>query len=212
MKQFGSSCVVVAHNHNPSILNPNWLVQEGIVDKKWEVAEPLIVTPPFAKCSYVNNVNIILEPNKLSVSMTGDDSNLSSELSKIVRRYVEKLPHIPYKQQGNNFRFRGALPNVVYELKNKLIREGSWSTDNISNIKTMFRYSCESCEINLSLESSTEKIEGDDEEKDVLILDFNYHRECKDYDSVIKAVNCWNNDYQDAENRLSEIRIGIVKL
>lgn len=205
MRLFGSSCVVVADQHNPSILNPDWLVQREIVDSEWKIADPLIITPGFARCLYVNNVDIILQPNKLSVTVTGDDSDLFSEPSKIVLRYVQTLPHIPYKHLGNNFTFRIDLPNVVSKLKHKLIREGDWSDDNLSKVKAVFQYSYENYKINLSIESSTEVVESDSKEKDILILDFNYHRELEDSDFLLKTIDCWNDDYRSANEKAEKI-------
>lgn len=206
MELIGSSCVVVADQHNPSILNSDWLVKTKIVDGKWKVVEPGIVTPAFARCLYANGVEIILEPNRLSVNLAGDDRKLSSGLSDIVRRYVRTLSHIPYKHQGNNFRFLVKMPEVVSALKGKLIRKGAWSAENISKIQAMLQYSGRDCTINLSVESNTVEAEnGCGEDKDVLILDFNYHRGCEDSDSVLKAAASWKNDDKDAVRRADRI-------
>ncbi len=97
MNLIGSSCVVVANRHNPSILNPGWLSRMKIVDAERETAEPITVTPAFARCAHSNDVEIALDPGKLTV-------NLSSELPKIAGRYARTLKRVPCKHQGNNFR------------------------------------------------------------------------------------------------------------
>ena len=103
MNLIGSSCVVVANQHNPSILNPDWLSRMKVVDAG-EAAEPIIVTPAFARCAYSNDVEIALDPGKLTVNLSRDNRELSSELPKIAGRCVRTLKHVPYKHQGNNFR------------------------------------------------------------------------------------------------------------
>ena len=207
MKLSGSSCVVVADQHNPSILNPDWLVKTEIIDHAWKLADPCITTPLFARCSYVNKVQLILEPNKLNVSsITMDDHDLSGELPRIVKRYVDTLPHIPYKQLGNNFRFLAGMPDVLSKLKRKLIKKGNWHTNNISKIKTTFQYLCNDYRINLTVESlDTGEKSNTGEEGPVLILDFNYHRELNDLDSLINAIYSWQDDYKDAMRRTNEI-------
>ena len=90
MELSGSSCVVVADQHNPSILNPDWLVKTEIIDPEWELADPSITTPLLARCFYVNKVQLVLEPNKLTVSsLPADNNGLPGEPPRIVRKYVE---------------------------------------------------------------------------------------------------------------------------
>ena len=211
MKLSGSSCVVVADQHNPSILNPDWLVKMKIVDHEWKLADPCITTPLFARCSYVNKVQLILEPNKLAVSsLPADGNDLSGELPRIVKKYVDSLPHIPYKQLGNNFRFSVDMHDVLSKLKSKLIKKGNWHADNISKIKTTFQYFYDNYRINLAMESFDPREESRaDEEGPALILDFNYHREFNDLNSLIRAIDSWQDDYEDAVQRTNEIVEGI---
>lgn len=207
MKLSGSSCVVVADQHNPSILNPDWLVKTKIIRPEWKLADPSITTPLFARCSYVNKVQLILEPNKLTVdSITVDDHDLSDELPRIVRKYVDSLPHIPYKQIGSNFRFSVGMHDVLSKLKNKLIQKGNWNADNISKIKTALQYFCNDYSINLTIEPSDFMGEnGTGEKEPALILGFNYHRELSNLDSLISAIEKWHDDYKDAVRRSGEI-------
>lgn len=207
MKLSGSSCVVVADQHNPSILNPDWLVKAKIIHPEWKLADPSITTPLFARCSYINNVQLMLEPNKLTVdSITMDDHDLSGELPRIVRKYVDSLPHIPYKQIGNNFRFSIGMQDVLSKLKNKLIQKGNWNADNISKIKTTLQYFCDDYSMNLTIESSDFKGKnGTDEKEPALVLGFNYHRELGNLDSLISAIDKWRDDYEDAVRRSGEI-------
>lgn len=211
MKLSGSSCVVVADQHNPSILNPDWLVKTEIIDPEWKLADPSITTPLLARCFYVNKVQLVLEPNKLTVSsLPADNNGLSGELPRIVRKYVEALPHIPYKQLGNNFRFSTDMQDVLSKLKNKLIKEGNWNTDDISKIKTTFQYFCNDYRINLTVESSDAGEEGKtSKEASTLILDFNYHRELDDLSSLMHGIDSWQNDYENAMRRTKKIVEGI---
>lgn len=63
------SVVVVANDHNPTILNPDFLERQQIVPQTWgwKVADPAITTPPFAMVVYDSGVTVSVEPNKLQI-------------------------------------------------------------------------------------------------------------------------------------------------
>src|SRR5713101_6330983 len=71
------SVVIVGGDHNPTILNPDFLTIREIVPKEWgwEVADPAITTPPFAIVRYTNGTSITVERNKLQVA----DSSASND-------------------------------------------------------------------------------------------------------------------------------------
>ena len=48
--------VVLAREHNPTILHPSFLGAQGIVPKDWQLAEPPMCTPPL---SMVNDPTLL---------------------------------------------------------------------------------------------------------------------------------------------------------
>ena len=96
------SVVVTAEFHNPSILSHSFLVSEGIVPKEWEVKEP-IVTPPLSVLRYNNGIQWIVEQTKLVLSENLESSFQEKyQIHRIASRYLEKLPHVPYRSLGLN--------------------------------------------------------------------------------------------------------------
>ena len=72
ISHFEFSVVVVANDHNPSILNPDFLERQGIVQEGWgwTVMGSAITTPPFATVSYDSGVTVSVESNRLQVTDT----------------------------------------------------------------------------------------------------------------------------------------------
>ena len=60
------SVVVTAEFHNPSILNRDFLVSNGIVPKDWEVVEA-ITTPPVSIVRYSNGIQWNVDQSRLTV-------------------------------------------------------------------------------------------------------------------------------------------------
>jgi len=57
--------VIVAQNHNPTILNPDFLKRNKIVPENWELACPPICLPPVARVSFTKGVNIFSQPERI---------------------------------------------------------------------------------------------------------------------------------------------------
>ena len=55
------AAVVVARNHNPTILNPDFLKYNNIVPANWELAESPLCTPPVAQVKYTNGISIVAQ-------------------------------------------------------------------------------------------------------------------------------------------------------
>ena len=51
--------VIVAENHNPTILNPDFLKFNDIVPKEWDMGQPPLCTPPISQVEYKNGIKII---------------------------------------------------------------------------------------------------------------------------------------------------------
>jgi len=53
--------VVAAQNHNPTILNPDFLKHSQIVPKEWVLREPPLCTEPLARVAYTNGVTLVAQ-------------------------------------------------------------------------------------------------------------------------------------------------------
>src|SRR3989442_649384 len=95
------SAVVLAQNHNPSILHPAFLVAQGIVPPEWELASPSISLPPLATAIYSNGISFTADESRLIVRDArplGD--NVRFRVYELANLFVQSLPHVPYTAVG----------------------------------------------------------------------------------------------------------------
>lgn len=96
------SVVVTAAFHNPSILNPDFLVSRAIVPQGWNVAETL-TTPPVAVVKYDNGIAWTVDESRLTVTEEcGPAFGDAYRVHGLVDAYLGKLPHVPYRGLGLN--------------------------------------------------------------------------------------------------------------
>lgn len=98
------SVVVTAEFHNPSVLNPDFLVSREIVPADWNVSETL-TTPPVSVVKYDNGVEWAVDQSRLNVSeRAGPAFNGPFHVHQLAASYLTKLPHVPYRDLGLNCR------------------------------------------------------------------------------------------------------------
>ncbi len=96
------SVVVTAEFHNPSILNPHFLVSHGIVPEDWTVTETL-TTPPVSVVKYANGIAWTVDQSRLTVTENcGPVFGDSYRSHALVDAYLQRLPHVPYRALGLN--------------------------------------------------------------------------------------------------------------
>lgn len=177
------SIVVLATDHNPTILNPDFLRIQNIVpaDWGWELASPPITTPPFAMIQYESGVSISVEPNKLQVADNEVTDPTKSKIAALVKRYVEVVPHVRYTAVGINFRSAIELDNADEDLKAKFLKEGQWDSEEnpLKSVGLRFVYPLTSGRLVLSIDSGiAEEVVGNQpQQKSVIIANANFHRD-----------------------------------
>lgn len=120
--------VITANAHNPSILNPDFLRINNIVDAKFNPVESLC-TPPISQIRYDDNISVAVDSERLTFSDNKEERLLSgSPIPAIAINYIDVLKHVPYKAVGINFigfyEFTHMAPDQF--LLNKFIKQGSW--------------------------------------------------------------------------------------
>ena len=99
VKLIQADIVIIASAHNPSIIAPQWLK-----DKLLIVEEPdhFVHTPDFSLFDS-KSFSLIVDHQRLQITVKKQDTNSLESLANIASRYIELLPHIPYKALGLNF-------------------------------------------------------------------------------------------------------------
>lgn len=177
------SIVVIASDHNPTILNPDFLALQGIVpnDWEWELAYPPITTPPFSTVQYDSGVSISVEANKLQV-VEHNVTNLSeTKAVAIVQRYVEVVPHVLYTAVGTNFRSTLNVEDADTYLKTRFLKNGPWIKGNniIESVGLRLVYPVDCGRLVLSLDRGTVEKTNDGQlnKEPVIIANANFHRD-----------------------------------
>ena len=121
------SVVVTAQFHNPSILNRDFLVAQAVVPESWEVAEA-VTTPAVSFVNYRNGIQLTLDERKLSL-VEACKSSFQEEyrVYKIVNDYLTRLPHVPYRSLGLNYRVSMRQENPQDWLIQRFMKPGDWS-------------------------------------------------------------------------------------
>jgi hypothetical protein len=131
VRLLNAAVVVVATEHNPTILHPAFLKAEGIVPLDWELAEDPISTPAFSVASYTNGIAFTVESAKLQILDTNADGDLAnSPAPDLAIKYIQKLPYVRYTAIGVNFTGLWPCLQPVEELVERFLKQGSWNDSN----------------------------------------------------------------------------------
>lgn len=215
IRQLEFSLVVVANDHNPTILNPDFLARHGIVPESrgWRVVEPAITTPPFAVVSYDSQVTVSVEPNRLKVADASASSGPpSSKAVDIARKYVEVLPHVRYTAAGINFRSFAERADANACLKDRFLKSGPWDSKDhpLQTVGLKLVYTLDGGQLTLSVESEVviQRLEGETKPAPGILLNANFHRDCRGYRSAGQALEHMSNadkDWSAYQRALSDL-------
>ena len=180
--------VVVAHDHNPTILHPSFLTSEKIVPGDWKLAGPPVCTPAFSMAQYANGITFHVESNRLVVTDSESDrSPDDSPLPTIAAKYIEKLPHVHYKAVGLNLHGFVSCENPETYLISRFLKEGPWNDHShpMKSFGARFVYPAKEAILHLGCDAGV--LQRDDKERPVILVNGNYHSELSAQDSVEQA-------------------------
>ena len=203
------SVVLVADSNNPTIINPDFLSSNDIVDNDLRVREPPVTTPVFSQVIYEGGISVKAEPNRVIFEHLAEagaflepETVVSSEMAV---RYVETVPHVQYSAIGiNPVAVRFCTGGTQEKLSSSLNDNGSWASfrDIMPEIQFKAIYEFEKKKINLDIAEGKWLEMGGSE---VLGIAFraNIHRDIvqtKQQERIIELksiINSWENDLND---------------
>ena len=140
------SVVLAATSNNPSILNPDFLFHNGIVDASCEVKDPRISTPAFSQVVFKNGLVVKADPDRVIFEQRGTKLGVEEIICPdIANRYLNKVPHVPYRAVGINPKGHRPLEGKAADkVADALIDQGTWlsfkdCTPEIQ-VKAIYRY------------------------------------------------------------------------
>lgn len=195
------SIVVLAQAHNPSILNPNFLKNQKIVDPSYTPSN-VICTPPVAQVSYQEGITVMAEFEKLQF-IDADTKRIpfESPIPIIASNYVKALPHVRYTAVGINFvghylcKDRATAKALVPA---KFLKEGRWTSfgDVAPSVGIKFTYLIGNvrCTINLD---TTDAIRPNEPPVPVIVITSNYHVDSANIEEINAIIVNWKTQYKN---------------
>jgi len=206
------SLVVIAKDHNPTILNPDFLKINHIVkdDLNWQVVGQPITTPAFSTVQYNSNVVITVDPIKLQVTDSSGANFKSNQICDIISNYVNTLPHVEYIALGINFTNMVKIDDPTNYVISRFLKNGGWNNggNQIQNLGLKLFYDLEGGNIAFSVDKGMRK----DVAKPFIISRANFHRDLDltvmpSSKQIIKGLENIENDWK----RFQELHAAIIE-
>ena len=204
------SVVLVADSNNPSIVNPDFLKYNEIVDAGFEVQDFPISTPAFSQVAYKNGITVTSDPARVLIQQTRELTRANVMSPGIAKRYLQCVPHVPYRAIGINpkgfRRILGQKPNVT---ANMLRDKGSWMSfqDVNPDVRLKAIYRCYGKVISLDV-MSTQRTENDQNVPGVM-FQANIHRDLAETNAASRirflqsVLDAWESELEDFRNLTS---------
>jgi hypothetical protein len=212
LELLNTTIVVLAQEHNPTILHPAFLTAQGIVPEDWELADKPLCTPAFSFAKYTNGITFTVEGNRFVVTEEKPAGNAGqSTVSKLAIAYAEKLPHVRYKALGVNFAACCLRQHPEQFLIERFLKAGPWN-DGARPMKALgcrFVYHVEDAILRIGVDGG--QVNREEESEPAIILNGNFHSELpgeKPVEALRKLVGRWA-DRLDHFTSLSRVILGM---
>ncbi len=205
-----ASIVVLAEEHNPTILHPSFLAKERIVDEDWGLKEPPVCTPPYSRVHYSNGILFVVELNKLQViDTTPSEDPADWQIHKLISTYIQSLPHVRYTAVGMNL--EGFLPCSSPEvfLIDRFLKKGVWDSDSF-DLKTLgidFVYEVEDSRLRLSCDSGRIRTDEKPAKRGGIVIRANYHSDLSDLEPLASAKHIIENFPQRSRHFMRSVEL-----
>lgn len=198
IKLVKSSIVILASSHNPSIITPQWLKKQKIINEK-----PInfVNTNEFTFINY-KDFSITVDLRRVMLSAIKYNIETIELLEFIGKKYINLLPHNPYEALGLNF---------GWQVKSFGTREVKINIqiNTINNISSTLKgheinYGCI---IYARKTPYLLKLTIDPTSENIYFNNFNYHHKIKDIDIdiVIKYINNFRNLYIHSQKFIKDM-------
>ena len=200
------SVVLLATSNNPSILNPDFLRYNEIVDANRQVQEPCISSPAYSQVTFQGGLTVKADPDRVIFEQRGD--NLAIEdivCPEMAKCYLKKVPHVPYRAIGINPKgFRLSEGEAADRVADALIDKGAWMsfkdlTPEIQ-LKAIYRYP----ERAIMLDIAEVKKKGTDgRHLPGILFQANFHRDITETSPqerivrLLSIIDSWKKDLSD---------------
>ncbi len=174
IKLIKADIVILASEHTPSIMSPQWLKDKDIIT---ENHTNFINTPEFALFES-NTYSLIIDRQRLQIGIRSNDKDghVLNSVAKIAKRYVTLLNQIPYTSMGLNFTL-SLTAKESEKIPSIEVKVGSDKglKDSLTDHELSY-----GCVVNARKDPYLLKLTIAPQGEKTLIYNFNYHHEVKD--------------------------------
>ncbi len=210
------SVVLVANQNDPSILNPDFLRFNGIVDKALELKQPPMSTPMFSQLVYEGDISVRAEPHRFVFEQKGQPLNEDEcVVPEIAEHFVKTVSHIPYNAIGINAKsFRSPNHKSRYSVADTLLDSGEWMSfrDLRPDIHLKAIYNYESRRISLDF-GGVGAIRNDGAMGQGLVFQANIHRDIGEgnqeqrIEKASSILGAWKDDISDFNSLVAKFHL-----
>ena len=199
LKWTGANIVLLAQSHNPSILSPNWIQQSRVIE---ESPENFIHTP-VVSWYQSSTFQMVAEQARFQLSLRTLSEGTLQALQGAVSRYIQTLPHVPYKGVGFNFTWLATVERSEEEEERLFLSESEWVRrafpEGEVKVGTFLYNVVHGYRVRLLVEPKLQT-------KADLGLDFNYHFDVLSAEEALKVLSrlpeCFSNAEQSSKRLL----------
>lgn len=162
-----NASIVLIGTHIPSVINPNWLVNEKLITEK---VLNYVNTPDFSAYES-ESYSMVIDNERFQLTAKNDNFEQMNHLTKILKHYMAIFNNVQYQGLGINFKWFINYDNteVPPEVGTKLNGLDSLLPDHNFMFGSIVKATTDIYQMNLSIEPN----------KNSLIYTFNFHFDLK---------------------------------
>ena len=169
--------IVLAKNHNPSIVSKEWLTRNKIIEEEITSFTHL----PVVSVIDTNSFNLVVDPERLVLSVKKISYDNLTMLPKIISKYITQLPETTYTAIGFNYHYRFEISQkklkdtlLVDTSKLKELIRGDYGFGGI----VTFQFNDFVVTLTFRPTSDTEETTGE----------FNFHHKCRNREEMTRKL------------------------
>lgn len=210
------SVVLIADNVDPSMINPDFLRHNGIVDPGLQTGQPPVSTPVFSQVILERGLSVVARPDRFEFAQQGQALAEDAESPDIARRFIENIPYPPYKAIGINLTGARLLDRGSENgAADALAERGGWMAfgDVSPAVSLKAAYHCEGRQITLDVHDAKRRM-SDGSESPGLVFAANFHRDVSEMNrerriaKLMSVLSAWKGDLSDFKNLVAKFSPG----
>lgn len=188
------SVVILAKNHNPSILNPDFLRINGIVPDDWEVDTPTFSSEEISQVTYSNGFQIGMDLENLVFRQRYQSPLIEIYISDVAYNYLAKIPYVNYYALDispiAHILAASDLESENY-IRESLLKSGEWKqflgVNPVASVSLAYELNDSLIRLAISAATAVDS-DNDTEEFPVILFSGNIHRHFDNEQSNTEAI------------------------